>query len=56
MKSPEEILRIMLYNQFLEELKSGKLCASDSIIWILRDSDEVNIRFEKWLKYKGYSE
>ncbi len=56
MKTAEEILRIMLHNQFMEELKSGKLCASDSIIWILNNEDDVNKRFEKWLKDKGYSE
>ena len=37
LKSDREILLKILEVMFMKDLKEGKLCATDQLVWILRD-------------------
>lgn len=41
---------------FMKDLKEGKLCATDQLVWILRDDKIIETYFWRWLKKEGYAE
>jgi len=55
LKSPEEILEKMLFEDFMKDLRAAKLCASDTLIWVLKDEDSIQRYFRSWLIEKGYA-
>ncbi len=55
LKPTKEILKILLYNMFLEDFKNADVCASDMIAWIHKNDKEMQRYFEAWLIENNYA-
>lgn len=47
---------ILLKEKFMNDLKEARLCASDTVKWVLKDEQQVKERFEAWLVQNGYAD
>ncbi len=56
LKDPETVLLMLLKKMFMEDLRAARLCASDTVQWVLKDQKQVEERFEAWLVQNGYAE
>lgn len=56
LKPDKEILLKILRVMFMKDLKDAKLCASDTLVWVLKDEKLIESHFWSWLKKEGYAE
>ena len=56
MKPTNEVLLKILHKEFMKDLRAAKLCASDTLVWVLKSEESIENYFHKWLINEGYAE